>query len=133
MTQDVEKEFRKVYHQLRCKANCGSTGSYKSYTVALTQDNTDAPQVANTFENTLNVNAVYSYDAAGNYLVTFDKPLFDNPWDYVVLTGGFGDIAVGAIPVWWNAISIQTADTGVASDNILGHYYPNILEIRKYK
>ena len=75
----------------------------------------------------------HNYDAAGNYLVTFDKPLFDNPWDYVVLTGGFGDIAVGAIPVWWNAISIQTADTGVASDNILGHYYPNILEIRKYK
>ena len=132
MDSNTQNEFRKIWKTLRCKADCGSTGNYKSYTVSLGQDSTNAPTILLEFENSLNVIPTFFYDSVGNYSITFDKPLFNTPFDYVVLTGSMGDIAVGAVPVFYDALSIQTSFAGSPQDNILGHHYPTILEIRVY-
>ena len=52
------------------------SNNYKSYVAVLTQDNTNAPVVFQTFENTLEVTPTFNYDAVGNYSVLFDKPIF---------------------------------------------------------
>ena len=132
MDNATKSEFIKVWRALRCKASCKSVKPYKSYMVSLTQDSNNEPVVFTTFENTLDVVATFSYSSAGNYLVLFDKPIFQSPFDYVTLSGSFGSIGIGAVPVFYDALFIQTSDGGTPQDNILGHYYPNILEIRVY-
>ena len=132
MDPRISSEFRKIWRALDCKASCKSANNYKSYVAVLVQDADSAPYAFQVFENTLDVNVTFSYDSPGNYTVLFDKSIFNTPWDYVTLSGSFGDIAVGAVPVFFNALSIQTSNAGVPSDNLLGQYYPNILEVRVY-
>lgn len=53
----------------------GSGASYKVYTALLNQSGTDAP-VATVLENTLGLNAVFTYDVAGQYTLTDSAGLF---------------------------------------------------------
>lgn len=131
MDPRISSEFRKIWRALECKASCSAGRPYKVYTALLTQNNTDAP-TATVLENTLGVNVTYEYSATGQYLAIFDKTVFYSPNEYVVITGSFDGIAIGAVPVFFNALSIVSFLAGSGSDGIIGANEPCILEIRRY-
>jgi hypothetical protein len=113
---------------------------YKAYTVSLVQANLDPPVVQVEFENTLEVTATYSRFANGSYYVTFDKPLFNGPDDYVTISQGYYEDAfipytfVVVRPVFFNVIQIGSISNGSADDNIIGivEGSPCILDVRVY-
>jgi hypothetical protein len=110
---------------------------YKAYTALLNQSNLDEP-VALELENTLGITATYSYVGVGQYLVTFDQPIFSSPDEYVTISqnsyidGGNSINNIQSAPVFFNALSIESYNTGIPSDDIIGAVVPCILEIRIY-
>ena len=112
---------------------------YKSYTVSLSQQTVDPPEVEVEFENTLEVTATYTRITNGDYIVTFDKPIFNSQYDYAVIHQNTfvdaigGSWVVGAIPVFFNVLSITTYSAGTLADDVISTFTgPAILEIRVY-
>lgn len=117
---------------------------YKAYTVSIGQGGDSAPGVAMQFENTLEVTATFFRDDVGLYVVEFDKPLFNSPFDYCVIQNPISLVpqdpaisyVVEAKPIFDNVVAITSFADGVLSDNVMGtmdEYSPNtILEIRVY-
>lgn len=116
---------------------------YKCYTVSLVQLGSMPPippTVVNEFENSLNVQATYSYVGAGDYYVTFDQNLFNGPDDYVTISQGFYEDGftpysfVYARPVFFNVVQIVSVVGGLANDGVIGqpNASPCILEVRVY-
>lgn len=113
--------------------------SYKSYTVSLSQQTVDPPEVEVEFENTLEVTATFTRVAPGDYIVTFDKPIFNSQYDYAVIhqntfvDGIGGSWVVGAFPIFFNVLSITTYNSGTLADEVISTFTgPAILEIRVY-
>lgn len=125
---------RRLYDLIyKCCSSCFTN----SYTVSLTQDSTDAPFEEIIFANGLKVIANYNYVNTGEYIVTFDKPIFNSPFDYAaILNNNFivgGDVySVQVVPVFFDALSITTYINGIPSDNVLGANVPSILDIKTF-
>lgn len=133
--EEIRKINRKIERLDRCKANCGDVNSYKVYTALLNQSGTDAP-IATVLQNTLNVNVEYIYNDVGDYIAVFDKPLFNSPNEYVLITGNSLDTVIEAFTVFYDALQIHSYDGGALTDNVIGNLFaprnPCILEIRQY-
>jgi hypothetical protein len=110
---------------------------YKVYTALLIQNGITEPE-AFVLENTLEVNATYFYDNVGEYSITFDKSLFNSPFEYVTISqnsyvNGANNICnINAVPVFFNAISIISYEDLTPSDDVIGDIYPCLIEIRVY-
>ena len=132
---EINRLKGKVDYLQRCKANCGDVNSYKVYTALLNQSGTDAP-IATVLQNTLNVNVEYIYNDVGDYIAVFDKPLFNSPNEYVLITGNSLDTVIEAFTVFYDALQIHSYDGGALTDNVIGNLFaprnPCILEIRQY-
>jgi hypothetical protein len=117
---------------------CCGLDNFTSYTVSLKQFGVGAdPTVEVLFSNGLQVTATYSYVNPGEYLVTFDKSIFNSPSDYATILGGTftngaNTFLVQVVPIFFNVISITSFKNGVPSDDVLGSSIPTILDIRKY-
>ena len=130
MNPRISIEFRKIWRALDCKASCKSATPYKVYTALLTQ-NGNNPPVATELQNTLGVTVTYQYTITGYYLAIFSDTVFYSPNEYVVITGDNEITAITAVPVFFNALAINSYSFG-PSDNVIGANSPCILEIRKY-
>jgi len=114
---------------------------YKAYTVSLLQYSTNPPEVQVEFENTLEVTATYVRMSNGDYYITFDKPLFNGPDDYVTISQGYYsdnivvfDSFVIVRPVFLNVVQIISISGALSADDVLGNASgsPCILDIRVY-
>ena len=110
---------------------------YKVYTALLIQNGSTEP-IATVFENTLEVNATYYYDNVGQYSITFDKDLFNSPFEYVTISqnsyvNGSNNICnINAVPIFINAIGITSYEDLIPADDVIGDTYPCFIEIRVY-
>jgi hypothetical protein len=120
----------------------GANLPYKVFTALLTQEGTEPP-VARILENTLEVEVNFEFGSDGIYTAIFDKTLFLSPQAYVTMSNPtfvkmsadvMKQCVVQAVPVFFNAVSITSAEigSGYANDIIGTALAPNILEIRVY-
>lgn len=116
---------------------CCSSCFTKSYTVSLNQTGAgNDPQVAIEFINSLQVVASYTYINPGEYLVTFDKPIFNSALDYAVILNnsyylGPDFYVIQTVPVNVDALVITSFRNGVPSDDVIGGV-PCILDIKNF-
>lgn len=120
----------------RVKALEDTIVSYKTYTAILTQTS-DSPPSSIVLENTLDVSTLFQYVSPGNYILNFDKSLFQSPNSYVTITGnGYSNtdvLLIQAIPVFFNVVAITSTSNFEPSDDIIGDSgSPCILEVRIY-
>jgi hypothetical protein len=117
---------------------CCGLDSYTSYTASLLQSGTgNEPTVEVLFSNGLQVVGTYSYINPGEYVVVFDKPIFNSQNDYATILGGTftngADVfLVQVVPTFFDSILITSYKNGVPSDDVIGSFVPTILDIRKY-
>jgi hypothetical protein len=117
---------------------CCGLDNFTSYTASLKQIGIgNEPTVEVLFNNDLQVTATYNYVNPGEYVVIFDKPIFNSQYDYATILGGTFTAAsdiflVQVTPIFFNVILISTYKNGVLSDDVLGSNIPTILDIRKY-
>jgi hypothetical protein len=117
---------------------CCGLDNFTSYTASLRQFGIGAePTVEVLFSNSLQVTATYNYVNPGEYVVVFDKPIFNSQYDYATILGNTFTAAsdtflVQVTPIFFNVISISAYKNGVLSDDVLGSNIPTILDIRKY-
>ena len=114
---------------------CCSSCFNKSYTVSLSQNAGNEPNVEIEFSNSLQVVATYTYIGTGEYVVTFDKPIFDSPFDYAVILNnsffvGPDLFTIQAVPLFIDTLSISSFRNGVPSDDVIGNSRPTILDIK---
>lgn len=127
-----EKAYRKLVQLLDpCCGNPSNLLPYKVYTALLTQDGANPP-VAVELENTLGVTVDYQYAAPGQYVAIFSDTVFQSSNEYVVITGSFDTIQIGAAPVFFNALAIESYVSGAPTDGAIGSFIPCVLEIRIY-
>lgn len=118
---------------------------YKVYRVRLTQSSLNAP-TAEVLENTLGVNATYSYDGIGLYSINFDQELFTVPGgadvmlgnNHMILSTG-SNFTAQLAPATKYKLAIETFKGAALNDDVLGsiqdtnlNVIPNVLEIRVY-
>jgi len=129
-----QKAGKNLYNLIyKCCSSCFN----KSYTVSLSQNAGNEPNVEIEFSNSLQVVATYSYINPGEYLVTFDKPIFNSPFDYAVILNntfiaGPDLYTVQAVPLFFDTLSITSFKNGVASDDVIGNSRPTILDIKTF-
>jgi hypothetical protein len=117
---------------------CCGLDNFTSYTASLRQFGIGAePTVEVLFNNGLQVTATYNYVNPGEYVVIFDKPIFNSQYDYATILGntfttGSDTFLIQVTPIFFNVISISSYKNGVLSDDVLGSNIPTILDIRKY-
>ena len=117
---------------------CCGLDNFTSYTASLRQFGIGAePTVEVLFSNSLQVTATYNYVNPGEYVVIFDKPIFNSQYDYATILGntftaGSDTFLIQVTPIFFNVISISAYKNGVLSDDVLGSNIPTILDIRKY-
>lgn len=108
---------------------------YTEYSALLTQSGVDAP-VAETLRNELGVTAEFLYTAPGVYTVIFSDGIFESPDEYVTISGTSTDgtdvFVIQAVPVFINALVIESYESGALTNAIIGNNIPCILTIRKY-
>ena len=116
---------------------CCSSCFNKSYTVSLSQNAGNEPNVEIEFSNSLQVVATYSYINPGEYAVTFDKPIFNSPFDYAVILNnsfylGPDFYTIQAVPLFFNSLSITSFKNGIPTDDVIGNTRPIILDIKTF-
>jgi hypothetical protein len=117
---------------------CCGLDNFTSYTVSLLQSGTgNEPTVEVLFSNGLQVTATYNYVNPGEYVVVFDKPIFNSQNDYATILGGSftngaDNFLVQVVPTFFNSILITSYKNGIPSDDVIGSFVPTILDIRKY-
>lgn len=130
-----QKAGKNLYNLIyKCCSSCFN----KSYTVSLSQFGANnEPQVEVEFSNSLQVVATYSYINPGEYAVTFDKSVFDSPFDYaVILNNSFyvgPDLyTIQVVPTFFNSVLITSYKNGSPSDDLIGTGVPCILDIKTF-
>jgi hypothetical protein len=117
---------------------CCSSCFNKSYTVSLRQNGAGLdPYVEIEFSNSLQVVAAYTYINPGEYLVIFDKNIFNSPYDYATILNntyyvGPDLFTIQTVPVNQDALLITTYRNGVPSDDVLGNLIATILDIKTF-
>lgn len=99
--------------------------SYKVYTALLTQTGTASP-VATVLENTVG-SVIIGYDVVGGYYI--ENPLFEDNKTLVLIGSLTALNHVWFAQCYQPQVYINTYDSGIASDSILGN---TSIEIRVY-
>lgn len=130
-----QKAGKNLYNLIyKCCSSCFN----KSYTVSLTQSGIGSdPQVQVEFSNSLQVVASYTYINPGEYLVTFDKGVFNSPFDYAVILNNSFYVGpdlynIQVVPTFFNSALITTYKNGVQTDDVIGAGVPCILDIKNF-